>query len=160
MAVAEELDYKIYLSKKNARIFKDWVLDPNKRVAVSSEKNESIAIEKEGPSDKENTLGESDLKRDKKVYLRPKYRGDQQDLATYTFMSKDAIRHFFLDINMFNIVLFIAAIIALITKVLALFAIANLGMIKTFSSKIDALYQFKVKRYPDHIHIEYGLDTS
>lgn len=156
-ATAKELDYKIYLSKKNAQIFKNWVLDPNKRIEVSSEKNESLAIEIEGPSDKENTLVESDLNGDKKVNLRPKYRGNQQDLATYTFMSKDAIRHFFLDISVFNIVLFVAAIIALITKVLALFAIANLGMIKTFSSKIDALYQFKVKRYPDHIHIEYGL---
>lgn len=122
-ATANDLDYKMYLSRKNAQIIKDWVM-------ASKTDRDDIEIDDKVPS---------------------------QDLSSYRFRSSQAISHFFMDINLFHIVLFIGAIVALISKVVAIFALINIGIIKGFLSKMDGLYDFTVKRYPDHIHINYGL---
>ena len=122
-ATANDLDYKMYLSRKNAQIIKDWVM-------ASKTDRDDIEIDDKVPS---------------------------QDLSSYSFRSSQAIGHFFMDINLFHIVLFIGAIVALISKVVAIFALINIGIIKGFLSKMDGLYDFTVKRYPDHIHINYGL---
>lgn len=122
-ATANDLDYKMYLSRKNAQIIKDWVM-------ASKTDRGDIEIDDKVPS---------------------------QDLSSYRFRSSQAISHFFMDINLFHIVLFIGAIVALISKVVAIFALINIGIIKGFLSKMDGLYDFTVKRYPDHIHINYGL---
>lgn len=122
-ATANDLDYKMYLSRKNAQIIKDWVM-------ASKTDRDDIEIDDKVPS---------------------------QDLSSYRFRSSQAISHFFMDINLFHIVLFIGAIVALISKVVAIFALINIGIIKCFLSKMDGLYDFTVKRYPDHIHINYGL---
>lgn len=122
-ATANDLDYKMYLSRKNAQIIKDWVM-------ASKTDRGDIEIDDKVPS---------------------------QDLPSYRFRSSQAISHFFMDINLFHIVLFIGAIVALISKVVAIFALINIGIIKGFLSKMDGLYDFTVKRYPDHIHINYGL---
>ena len=122
-ATANDLDYKMYLSRKNARIIKDWVM-------ASKTDRGDIEVDDKAPS---------------------------QDLSSYRFRSSQAIGHFFMDINLFHIVLFIGAIVALISKVVAIFALINIGIIKGFLSKMDGLYDFTVKRYPDHIHINYGL---
>lgn len=122
-ATANDLDYKMYLSRKNAQIIKDWVM-------ASKTDRGDIEIDDKVPS---------------------------QDLPSYRFRSSQAIGHFFMDINLFHIVLFIGAIVALISKVVAIFALINIGIIKGFLSKMDGLYDFTVKRYPDHIHINYGL---
>ena len=116
-------DYKMYLSRKNAQIIKDWVM-------ASKTDRGDIEVDDKAPS---------------------------QDLPSYRFRSSQAIGHFFMDINLFHIVLFIGAIVALISKVVAIFALINIGIIKGFLSKMDGLYDFTVKRYPDHIHINYGL---
>ena len=120
-ATANDLDYKMYLSRKNAQIIKDWVM-------ASKTDRDDIEIDDKVPS---------------------------QDLSSYSFRSSQAIGHFFMDINLFHIVLFIGAIVALISKVVAIFALINIGIIKGFLSKMDGLYDFTVKRYPDHIHINY-----
>ena len=122
-ATANDLDYKMYLSRKNAQIIKDWVM-------ASKTDRGDIEVDDKAPS---------------------------QDLSSYRFRSSQAIGHFFMDINLFHIVLFIGAIVALISKVVAIFALINIGIIKGFLSKMDGLYDFTVKRYPDHIHINYGL---
>ena len=122
-ATANDLDYKMYLSRKNAQIIKDWVM-------ASKTDRGDIEVDDKVPS---------------------------QDLPSYRFRSSQAIGHFFMDINLFHIVLFIGAIVALISKVVAIFALINIGIIKGFLSKMDGLYDFTVKRYPDHIHINYGL---
>lgn len=122
-ATANDLDYKMYLSRKNAQIIKDWVM-------ASKTDRSDIEVDDKVPS---------------------------QDLPSYRFRSSQAIGHFFMDINLFHIVLFIGAIVALISKVVAIFALINIGIIKGFLSKMDGLYDFTVKRYPDHIHINYGL---
>ena len=122
-ATANDLDYKMYLSRKNAQIIKDWVM-------ASKTDRDDIEVDDKVPS---------------------------QDLSSYRFRSSQAIGHFFMDINLFHIVLFIGAIVALISKVVAIFALINIGIIKGFLSKMDGLYDFTVKRYPDHIHINYGL---
>lgn len=122
-ATANDLDYKMYLSRKNAQIIKDWVM-------ASKTDRGDIEVDDKVPS---------------------------QDLSSYRFRSSQAISHFFMDINLFHIVLFIGAIVALISKVVAIFALINIGIIKGFLSKMDGLYDFTVKRYPDHIHINYGL---
>lgn len=122
-ATANDLDYKMYLSRKNAQIIKDWVM-------ASETDRSDIEVDDKVPS---------------------------QDLPSYRFRSSQAIGHFFMDINLFHIVLFIGAIVALISKVVAIFALINIGIIKGFLSKMDGLYDFTVKRYPDHIHINYGL---
>lgn len=122
-ATANDLDYKMYLSRKNAQIIKDWVM-------ASKTDRDDIEVDDKVPS---------------------------QDLPSYRFRSSQAIGHFFMDINLFHIVLFIGAIVALISKVVAIFALINIGIIKGFLSKMDGLYDFTVKRYPDHIHINYGL---
>lgn len=122
-ATANDLDYKMYLSRKNAQIIKDWVM-------ASKTDRSDIEVDDKVPS---------------------------QDLPSYRFRSSQAISHFFMDINLFHIVLFIGAIVALISKVVAIFALINIGIIKGFLSKMDGLYDFTVKRYPDHIHINYGL---
>lgn len=122
-ATANDLDYKMYLSRKNAQIIKDWVM-------ASKTDRSDIEVDDKVPS---------------------------QDLSSYRFRSSQAIGHFFMDINLFHIVLFIGAIVALISKVVAIFALINIGIIKGFLSKMDGLYDFTVKRYPDHIHINYGL---
>lgn len=122
-ATANDLDYKMYLSRKNAQIIKDWVM-------ASKTDRGDIEVDDKAPS---------------------------QDLPSYRFRSSQAIGHFFMDINLFHIVLFIGAIVALISKVVAIFALINIGIIKGFLSKMDGLYDFTVKRYPDHIHINYGL---
>ena len=122
-ATANDLDYKMYLSRKNAQIIKDWVM-------ASKTDRDDIEVDDKAPS---------------------------QDLSSYRFRSSQAIGHFFMDINLFHIVLFIGAIVALISKVIAIFALINIGIIKGFLSKMDGLYDFTVKRYPDHIHINYGL---
>lgn len=122
-ATANDLDYKMYLSRKNAQIIKDWVM-------ASKTDRGYIEIDDKVPS---------------------------QDFSSYRFRSSQAIGHFFMDIKLFHIVLFIGAIVALISKVVAIFALINIGIIKGFLSKMDGLYDFTVKRYPDHIHINYGL---
>lgn len=122
-ATANDLDYKMYLSRKNAQTIKDWVM-------ASKTDRGDIEVDDKAPS---------------------------QDLSSYRFRSSQAIGHFFMDINLFHIVLFIGAIVALISKVVAIFALINIGIIKGFLSKMDGLYDFTVKRYPDHIHINYGL---
>ncbi len=122
-ATANDLDYKMYLSRRNAQIIKDWVM-------ASKTDRGDIEVDDKAPS---------------------------QDLSSYRFRSSQAIGHFFMDINLFHIVLFIGAIVALISKVVAIFALINIGIIKGFLSKMDGLYDFTVKRYPDHIHINYGL---
>lgn len=122
-ATANDLDYKMYLSRKNAQIIKDWVM-------ASKTDRGDIEVDDKAPS---------------------------QDLSSYRFRSSQAIGHFFMGINLFHIVLFIGAIVALISKVVAIFALINIGIIKGFLSKMDGLYDFTVKRYPDHIHINYGL---
>lgn len=122
-ATANDLDYKMYLSRKNAQIIKDWIMA--------------------------SKTDRGDIEIDDKVH--------SQDLSSYRFRSSQAIGHFFMDINLFHIVLFIGAIVALISKVVAIFALINIGIIKGFLSKMDGLYDFTVKRYPDHIHINYGL---
>lgn len=122
-ATANDLDYKMYLSRKNAQIIKDWVM-------ASKTDRGDIEVDDKVPS---------------------------QDLPSYRFRSSQAIGHFFMDINLLHIVLFIGAIVALISKVVAIFALINIGIIKGFLSKMDGLYDFTVKRYPDHIHINYGL---
>lgn len=122
-ATANDLDYKMYLSRKNAQIIKDWVM-------ASKTDRGDIEVDDKAPS---------------------------QDLSSYRFRSSQAIGHFFMDINLFHILLFIGAIVALISKVVAIFALINIGIIKGFLSKMDGLYDFTVKRYPDHIHINYGL---
>lgn len=173
-ATANEFDYKMYLSKKNAVLVRDWVLDPNKRfVELEAEGNKcetkidnfqkessenSISIKEsiensigikesiENSTDIEESLENSSDIGDKKI-----------SPTSYRFTAKDSIGHFFLDISTFNIALILGAIGALVNGHFTLFTLVNLGLIKSFFNRIDGLYHLTVKRYPDHLHIEYGL---
>nr|WP_314279033.1 PH domain-containing protein [uncultured Peptostreptococcus sp.] len=184
-ATANDLDYKIYLSKKDALFIKDWVLDPSKRVLnLHSENSSEIKVENhENDQNIENYKNDQELENYKNYQELENYKNDQElknykndhdienhekervrpliegmQVHTYNFTTKDCIRHILLDIPTFNIALFILFIvIGLVSKRFSVFFLLNLSQVKSIFNMLDNSFNFKVIRYPDHLHIKYGL---